>query len=680
MPRATATPADLTVTPQQGTVGDTLIAHGTIDTLDGPFTVRWDQTLNFTGTAVGSNATTSFVIPPTAGAPRPLGRNVTVELIDETLASVVATANFTLFTAFYMQVGTPLPPKQLQEGTSVWINVTVTGSEPNTVANITVENAANQTHSTFVPLSTASGSGSANVIYPTNFTTGANMNYTGIYRAFFNETNAEFSVGLTDRTEYRRNDSVKVQAAGYKPSEIVNVNIETEGESVSGFPKNSTASSGGLVTLTWVVPVNATSGSYRVTLTNTSVTGTVKIPGDAQSFNITGVRCFVKATNLAGEAVEGALIEVYNQTAPTIVQVKGNTNGTGWIQFNLDQGNYTFKGFFRDVEVGLLANQTVSADIELDLELRLVDFEALAETEEDQPVPLVDISLKYNRTIRDNRKVASSSVAQTNATGRAAIRNLFTNTTYQVEASRYDMLFHNTSVSVALLPTSPRILLNLTLPTHMLNVHAIDAKDNDAAQILIEVFEWTSGVTSPLASMETGFSGDASFSLPFGRYILRAFSGEDFLSEVVVNLNTPLAFTFDLRTLNLDVAVFVFDYFGQPLANAEVRIERQTDQGLALVSTQATGSDGAARFAPILGGDFQVSVYVGGQLVGAKTQLLGAGSEHVEFIVGDFVSVLGFPIQTGAFVLVIFLIVVIVVGLILSRRRIVSVFRRRGKQ
>jgi hypothetical protein len=214
----------------------------------------------------------------------------------------------------------------------------------------------------------------------------------------------------------------------------------------------------------------------------------------------------------------------------------------------------------------------------------------------------------------------------------------------------------------------------------MLNIHAVDAKDNDATQVLINVYEWTSGVTSPFASMETSFSGDASFSLPFGRYILRAYSGEDLLSEAVINLDEPVAFTFDLKTLNVDVAIFVFDYFGQPLANAEVRIERQTGQGLVLLSTKATGSDGSARFASMLGGDFQVSVYIGGRLVGAKTQFLEAGSEDVEFVVGEYVNVLGFPVLTGAFVLIVFLVVIIVVALILVRRRIVSVFRKRAKR
>lgn len=681
VPRATATPAELSITPQQGIVGDTLVAHGTIDTPNGTFTVRWDRTLNFTGTAVGSNATTSFGIPSTVGAPRPLGRNVTVELIDDTLASVVATKNFTLFTAFYMQVGTPSPPKQLQEGTSVRINVTVTGSEPNAVANITVRNAANQTHSKFVPLSPVSGSGSANVTYPTSFPTGANMNYTGIYKAFFNETTTqEFSVGLTDKTEYHRSDGVKIQAAGYKPSETVRVNIVIQGKSVPGWPANYTASSGGLVAWTWTVPLNATSGTYRMTLTNTTTTGTFKVPPDDQGFNVTGVRCFVKAMNLADEAVAGASIEVYNQTAPTVLKAMGNTNGTGWIQFNLDQGNYTFKGFVKDVEVGLLANRTVTADIELNMQLRLIDFEVLAETVDGQTVPLIDMVLKYNRTTRDNTTIADSSSAQTNATGRVTISNLFVNKTYQVEASRYGMLFKNTTVVVQAQPVLARIPLNFTLPTLVLNIHAIDAKDSEATQILIEVFEWTSGVTSPLASMETTASGDVSFSLPFGRYILRAYRGEDFLNEAVVDLNKPVAFTFDLSVLNVDVAVFVFDYFNQPLANAEVKIERLTGQGSVLVSTKATGGDGAARFSSILGGNFRVSVYVGGQLVGEKTQFLGKGSEDVNFVVGQYVNFLGFPILTGTFALIVFLVIIIIVALILARRRILSVFRKQVKK
>ncbi|HKZ93519.1 MAG TPA: hypothetical protein VJ249_02910 [Candidatus Bathyarchaeia archaeon] len=682
-PSVMATPSIL-LDPTSGHVGDIVAVTGTIGTVNGTFTIRWDQAKNLTtGKAVSTQVTTSIAIPPTnASLP---GRTILVELIDNNATiDNVGSTTFTLRTEFILQVETPLPPEQLQQGATTSIRVNVTGGAPNTVysANVTVKKPANQTNQAIVQLSntTSTGSGGAVKTYPNDFS--AHTNLTGTYFAAFNDTIAatQFSVGLTDKTVYRRNENVQIQAAGYEPSEVVTVNVETGSSSVSGFPKNFTANAGGLVTLSWKVPVNATPGTYHISFANTTSTGTVKTPSDAQDFNVTGVVCLVQAKNLAAEAVEGALIEVYNQTAPSVVLVKGNTNSTGWLRFNLDGGNYTFKGVIRNKEVGLLLNQTIRVDTQLVFPLRLVNFLTTVKTEDDVAVSLIDIALRYNFTTRDNKTATDVTNGQTNATGMATLKNLFTNTAYQVEASRYGLLFSNTSVSVESQPASPWVTLNLTLPTHELNVHALDSKNGDAAGISIHAYEWTSGVTTPLESKETSLSGDAFFSLPFGRYILRAYRGEDLLSETVLDLIKPLAFTFNLGTLNVDVAVWVFDFFGQPMANAEVRIERPTDQGFVLVSSQTTGGSGSARFVSLLGGDSRVSVYLAGKLVGVKTQFLGAGSNEVAFNVGEYVALMGYPIAASVFVLMIFIVLLIVVLLVLTRARILKVLRKQTKR
>jgi 5-hydroxyisourate hydrolase-like protein (transthyretin family) len=677
-PRVTANPASLLITPIDGVVGDSLVAHGTIDTINGSFTVRWNQAINFTGTAVDNNATKSFVIPPTIGAPRPLGRNVTVELIDEALDSVVAATSFTLFTAFDVRVDVPPSPKQLREGNATSIRVNVTGGLPNMIyaANVTIKNPANQTHSTIMSLSNTTTTGSAGgaKVYPTGFS-GAHTNLTGTYFVAFNGTlaTAEFFVGLTDKTEYRRNENVLVQAAGYKPSEKVKVDIRTVG-SVSGFPQNSTASSSGLVTLSWKVQVNATPGTYHMVFTNTTVNGTVKTPTDAQDFAILGVACLIQARNLADEAVESALINVYNASATTTALNTGNTNSTGWIRFNLDEGNYTLKAFFKNVQVGLRANELIMADTELNMSLSLTNFLATVRTKIGDGVPLINVALKENKTGTE------AAVGQTNASGMAAIRNLFTNRTYRVEATRYGLLFSNTTVDVVPFPEGGWIIRNLTLPNHTLSVHTIDSEDNGAAGVDIRIYEWASGIATPVDSATTNSSGDVFFSLPFGKYILRAFKGDDFLREAVVGLDEPTTFTFDLVTLNVNVVVSVLDYFGQPLANAEVQIERKISQDFVLVSTTSTDAAGIAQFGEMVGGDSRVSVYLGGTLVAVKTQFLGAGSSEVAIRVAEYVAVVGYPLQTGTFALLIFILVLIVVVLVATRRRVIQLFRRSSKR
>jgi hypothetical protein len=558
------------------------------------------------------------------------------------------------------------------------VKINVTGGLSNTryPANITVKDPANQTHSAIVLLTntTVTGAGNGTASFPTDFGTGAHTNLTGTYFASSNVTGEEtagFFVGLTDKTEYRRKENVRIQAAGYKASEKVKVDIRTSA-SVSSFPQNITASSSGLVTLTWPVPVNATSGTYHVILTNTTADGTVKMPTDTRDFAILGFACLVQAKNLAGEAVEGASIKVYNASATTTVLNEGLTNSPGWIMFNRDEGNYTFKAFFNNVEVGLLANKLITADTELHMNLSLTNFLATARTE-GEGVPLIDVALKENKT-------GTESAGQTNATGMTMIRNLFTNRTYRVEATRYGLLFSNTTLDVVPFPEGGWIIHNLTLPNQQLNVHTIDAKDESAVGVDIRAYEWASGTATPVDSATTNFTGDIFFSLPFGRYILRAFNGDNFLSETVVDLDQPTALTFDLVTLNVKVIVSVLDYFGQPLANAEVKIERKIGQDFVLVSTQLTGSAGDAQFDDIVGGDSRVSAYVGGTLVAVQTQFLGAGSNEVVLKVAEFIAVLGYPISSGAFALLVFVLVLIVAVLVVARRRILQVFRKPSKR
>jgi hypothetical protein len=661
------------------------VVYGTIDSPDSNFTVRWNHIRNFTDTAVGNNATTLFVIPPTAGAPRPAGHNVTVELIDESSDAVVASTNFTLFSEFDIQVETPLSPGQLQQGTSVRFNATVVGGEPNTVykANITVRTAADQTHWFLASLSntSTSGAGSAAAFYPKNFTAGGNMNYTGTYKAFFNGTVAEkeFFVGLTNKTEYRRSENVLIQAAGYKSLEAVKADIKTGGSSVAGFPRNFTASSSGLATLSWQVPPNATSGTYQITLSNATSGGTVKSPGDVQDFNVTGVICFIQSRNVANETVENALVEVYNASGTTTALIAGNTNSTGWIKFNLDKGIYTFKAFVKNAQVGLLANESLVADKELHIQLSLANLLATVKTQENQGVPLIDIALGLNYTTRDNKTAIVMAALRTNATGMAIARNLFAGRTYRVEATRYGLLFNTTTVTIN--SSAPGwTSLNLTLPNHTLSIKAKSSKGFDAVGVDLKAYEWTSGATIPVESTITNSSGNAFFSLPFGRYTLRAFKGGDFLSETIVDLVESAAFSFDLVTLDLDVVVSVFDYFGQPLPNAEVKIEREFSQDFVLISTQFTGGAGSAQFAGIVGGDSRVSVYLGGKLVAAQTQFLGADSNEVTFKVAEFVAVLGYPVSSGAFALLVLVLVMIVAVLVAARRRILHVFRKSSKR
>lgn len=375
--------------------------------------------------------------------------------------------------------------------------------------------------------------------------------------------------------------------------------------------------------------------------------------------------------NLANETVAGAAVKVYNATIDESLNLQGTTNSSGMIQFSLDVGNYTFKGFFKNVQVGNLTNQNVTTDTMLIMVLRLVNLEATVRTKAGEGVPFIDIAV--------NITTSETASAQTDLTGTATVRNLFTNITYKVEATRFGMLFNSTILPVEFTPPLP-LNLDLTLPTYTLNVQAADSQAKPADGFQIRVYEWTVGVTSALQVSETDSDGNASFQLLFGRYRLRVFNDNAFLNESVVNLNeNPTTFTLHLITANVEVTVSALDYFGQPIANAEVKIERKIDQEYEPVDSKFSGAGGSTVFNLAVGGDSRISVYVAGRLAAVKTQFL-AGSSQVMFNIGAYVSIFGYPVETGLFTLTSFIVVLIVVFLFLVRRRLMKAFGKTLKR
>ena len=576
-------------------------------------------------------------------------------------------------------------PARLQEG----YNTTITVEAQDETANATVRVNLNVTDPSGAPpyvktlqiTTNGTGFGSNSTQYWGKFTGGANTKYVGRYTISVNETlaRANFTVGLTDKSAYKRNETVSLRAVGYQSSENITVSLKIGNTMVAGYPKTLQADINGVVTHNWAIPSDAMPGTYRISLVSTALQ-TVKTPADEDIFTVLGGICTIKTVNLASQTVAGAVVEVYNVTTDAYLNLQGATNSSGMIQFGLDVGNYTFKAFFKNVQVGNLTNQNVTTDITLIVSLRLVNLVATVETEAGEGVPFIDIAVKHNYTMRNNITTSEIASAQTNLTGTATVHNLFTNITYEVEATRYGLLFNRTIFTVEFLPSS-LLNLNLTLPTYALNVHAVDSQNKPAGGVQVRVYEWSAGITTPLQTSEIGTSGDVSFLLPFGKYRLRTFKGLAFLNESVVNLiENPLNLTLYLVAANVQVTVSTFDYFGQPIANAEVKIERKIDQEYVPADSGFTGADGSTVFNLPAGGDSRISVYVAGRLAAVKTQFLGAGSSQMTFNIGEYVSISGYPIETGLFALSSFILVLAVVFLFLARRRLMRIFSKKPKR
>lgn len=92
-----------------------------------------------------------------------------------------------------------------------------------------------------------------------------------------------FVLGITDSSSYERTQSVNIRASGYNASESVSVTIMTQSTSTIVFSQTVSATSAGIVSTTWKVPVNATIDNYVVTLTGTN---TFKSPADTERFYV----------------------------------------------------------------------------------------------------------------------------------------------------------------------------------------------------------------------------------------------------------------------------------------------------------------------------------------------------------------------------------------------------------
>ena len=567
-------------------------------------------------------------------------------------------------------------PPRLQEG----FNTTITVEAHNAIANTTVTlNVTDPTGAFYTKTLgitiNGTGFGSNATQYWSDFAEGANTNYVGLYFISVNGTIASgnFTVGLTDKPEYRRTETVFIRAAGYQPGENVTIHLDRNNISVTGFPKSWAANVNGVVADTWMVPTDATPGNYHISILSAAATNqTVKPLFDVATFTVLGAVCSVKAENLCNQTVANVVVEVYNATTNNFLNVFDTTNSSGWAQFNLEQGNYTFKALVKNVEVGNLSNLSVTVDNTFVIRLRLINLMVSVETEEGEGVPFITIALLYNYTTRDNETISGTVSMRTTLAGVAEVQNLFTNITYSVEARRYDALFNRTTIEF--LPASPLASLRFELPNCWLNVHALDSMNQNASQIQIRVYELSSGVATPIQHLETDSNGDASFFLPFGKYRLRAYKDDAFLSEIVVDLvTTPLTFMFHLNTMSLRVAFLILDIFGQPIANAQVKIERKTDQEYVPVSSKLTDAAGSAIFDLPAGGNCLISVYIAGRLALVKEQFLDSSSNSVTFQVAECVAVIGFPLPASVFAVFTFIVILALFLLVVTRKQLAKV-------
>jgi hypothetical protein len=633
--------------PSSGNVGTSVQVLSNLTTANGTYQVLFDDSIVANGTASDTSVNASFVVPETFGG------NHTATVVDVTTRDN-ASRTFTVTTFYSLRVVVPESPRQLQEGDSaaIWANVTGGDASRTYAANVTVVSPNNESFVKMVDIVTSSlGTGSASVSYPDGFS-GAKTWLVGNYGASFNDTLATgaFYVGLTNTTEYHRLQPVDVKAV-YKPNE--NVTLTITGKDVySSF--NLTADPTGIVhSADFVIPSNASIGSYMVSIVSTSAEPTLKNPADAQNFTVPGFAVDVTAKNLAGDTVQTVEVKAFeNGTAAGIVV----TNASGVAVLRLELGTFTLEGYYKTQKVGAHDNFEVTGPSTMDLPCNLTNIRmtvvAIADGNQ-LGIPEAEVYLTP-----ENRSFT------TDITGNVVAHSLLPNVSYTLNVSRHSTPFNFTVIPQLLAEDGtsvPWVNVTFVCPAYSLRVQVYKGDGQPLGSVVVKIQESLGGLYSQGNTNENGI---VTFDSALGVYAVAVYDGSGLkLNETSVQLFQDQNVTLICSLYGLTVTVKVTDYFGQGLANVNVTLQRQ---GVGPLS-KSTQGDGTATFNNVVGGEFQIAVYMGDQTdpMAAVEQTIGS-SMTVQIKLDRFVSLGGLLVDTSQFAIAILTVLTVMLVVVLE--------------
>jgi hypothetical protein len=591
------------VSPQeQGVVAQNVNLQGTINTNNGAYQIWFGNKLVVSNNSEGYYVNANFTIPELPGGDYSI-------ILRDVAPNVNATQGFSVIPAYYINPLVPSPPAQLQEGSSVVLNVSLTGGQPNTQyhANITVMLPAplNTNYSKLITLSstTQTGTAQAQLTYPdaTFQPEGSLTNYTGSYQVNFNKTQQlaadQFFVGFTDLSEYHRNQSMAIRAIGYQPDENSTITITYAKTGASVHSKEVTASSEGIINATWTVPSDALIGDYNITITPKN---TPKLIPDSQLFTVPGYLVKVRTLNLAGEVVPQIVVEALDQATNT--RYNSTSGNDGIASLKLERGNHTISAFWNGVEVGEI-NATITGESAFDLQCKLTNLKITVQDKNGNLIPFVnlDITCQYVTTKESLSKTGSAS-GQTVFSGTFTLNSTLTGISYTINASLYGVVFNIGNNTVSSLPVQPISEVLILCPSRILTLTVIDYNMAAIPGARIEMFELTSGL---FYGAVTDSSGTAAVEVTFGKYTLRVYTDNILLNETVIEAFSDTQIEIRCSLYNIQVWVTVVDYFAQPIPNVNVLLN---GPGIGRRSA-TTQTDGTTTFSNVIGGNMQIIAY-----------------------------------------------------------------------
>jgi len=639
------------INPYEGNVGSTVQLNANVTTENGEYVIRFDGETIASGNATGIDVDATFTVPfASAGSHE-------VMIIDVNAGENGTTA-FTVLTSYSMEIDVPEPPKQLQEGDAVPISVNITGgkSSKTFVANITVQAPTNVSYINMLNVTTSNvGNGSATIIYPEHFPIGANTKYTGEYKTFLNGTlaNQTFIIGLTNSTEYHRSQCVDIKAAGYKPNENVTITINF-GERIIHL-KNVTAEENTIRYSNWTIPSNASIGTYTVNVISISSNATAKNPPDIQDFTVPGLAINITARNLAKEPVPTVSVKVYENVTSV---VNATSDSGGLISLMLEIGIYACEAYFKDEKVGERA-LSITKEESFNFTCSLTNLKIMVIDGSENSIPEVKLYLASERAPEDQTLF-------TDIDGSTVFHSLLPNVTYVLNASRYDKQFNTTTIPRLLLNETTIAWFNVTIicPTLTLQVNVTDATNQPISGATVKVQEAMGGLHYERNTVE----GTAMFNCTFGRYTVKVYASGVEINETVTALFQNENVFIRCKLYGLTVSIKVVDYFGQPIPNANITLQRE---GLLLHSNR-TKSNGVATFSDFIGGSVQIAIYLNDQTQPCiDTPSSVVSSETIGIKIGKYVLMAGILVEKSQLTtaLIIAAAIILIVSIEVYRRK-----------
>lgn len=622
------------IEPTTGTVGTTIRTIANITTQNGAYEIKFDNQILTTGNATQNAVNDTITVPHTYGGEH----NVTIR---DTTANENATGTFLVLPSYELTTSpTITAPAQRQEGDQIQILVNITGNkQETTIANITVKTPGNTTYTEMLNLTISdTGDTTATLAYPTDFLPSANTSLIGEYKITQNTTlaTASFTIGLTNSTEYHREQTVNIKAL-HQPSE--NVTLTITGKDIYHSANRTADPTTGIFEYTeWSIPSNATKGSYNVTITSTSPSPTTKNPPDTHNFTIPGFDVNATARNRADDPVQNVNVTVLENGTLADTQT---TDANGTAPLKLEPGNYTYTATYKNQTVSegwVNTTGPTALDIYCNLtNLKITVVADVAQTEVNIPEAGINLTQALTPQTLENQTA-------TDINGTATIHSLLPDIAYVLNVSRYDTRFNTTTIPTLLLDGSPTAWHNITIhcPNLTLQVSIIDADGQPIPNASIKLSEFMGGIQY---QEDTNDEGIASFSSVFGKYRIEILDPDGIkLNETTTTLFQNQNTTIPCQLYGLAITIRVVDYLGQPIPNANVTLQRTTAQ----TYSATTQGNGEATFSKITGGNLQISVYILDQQQPCmeETQWIDRNTT-IEIKADRYISLAGILVETG---------------------------------